>query len=73
MLNDSYEKLRGAELLGEDGELRPSIDTIRKLAESQSKLAERLGLTPASLRAFKREKRVDLIGALAESDGREAE
>src|ERR1700730_15648471 len=46
LLADSYEKLRGTELLGEDGELRPSIDTIRKLADTQAKLAEKLGLTP---------------------------
>jgi hypothetical protein len=74
LLADSYEKIRGAELLGEDGELRPSIDTIRKLADTQAKLAEKLGLTPSTLRTLGREKRVDLAGALAENDdGREAE
>jgi hypothetical protein len=68
LLADSYEKLRGTELLGEDGELRPSIDTIRKLADTQAKLAEKLGLTPSTLRALGREKRVDLVGQLAEGD-----
>lgn len=68
LLADSYEKLRGAELLGEDGELRPSIDTIRKLVDSQAKLAEKLGLTPATLRSLGREKPVDLVGQLAEGD-----
>jgi hypothetical protein len=74
LLADSYEKIRGAELLDENNELRPSIDTIRRLADTQAKLAEKLGLTPATLRAFGREKPVDLVGALAENnDGREAE
>jgi hypothetical protein len=68
LLADSYEKIRGAELVGEDGELRPSIDTIRKLADTQAKLADKLGLTPLTLRALGREKRADFVGALAESD-----
>jgi hypothetical protein len=68
LLADSYETLRGAELLNADGELRSSIDTIRKLADTQLKLAEKLGLTPLTLRALGREKSVDLVAAFAEAD-----
>jgi hypothetical protein len=73
LLADSYEKLRGQELIGADGELRSSIDTIRKLADTQVRLAEKLGLTPATLRMLGREKPVDLVGALAEDSSDEAE
>ena len=73
LLADAYEKIRGQDLLGEDGELRPSIDQIRRLADTQAKLAEKLGLTPATLRALGKERRVDLVGALAENDGGETE
>ncbi len=65
LLQDSYEKLRNGDLLGDDGELRPSINTVRALAETQMRLARELGLTPLSLRALARERRVDLAAALA--------
>ena len=65
LLADCYEKLRDGDLLGDDGELRPSIDTVRKLAETQARLAKELGLTPVTLRQLGREKRVDLAAALA--------
>jgi hypothetical protein len=70
LLQDSYERLRDGELIGEDGELRPSIDTVRKLAETQARLAKELGFTPLTLRALAREKTVDLAATFAEvSDG----
>ena len=72
LLVDSYEKLRGQDLIGTDGELRSSIDTIRKLADTQVRLAEKLGLTPATLRMLGREKLIDLVSALAEDSGDEA-
>jgi hypothetical protein len=65
LLGDCYEKLRDGELLDEDGELRPSINTVRALAETQMRLARELGLTPVTLRQLGREKRVDLAAALA--------
>lgn len=52
---DSYERLRGEELLI-DGELRPSIDTIRRLAHTQTYLATSLGLTPTTFRELTHEK-----------------
>lgn len=55
-------------LMGEDGEIRSSIDTVRRLAETQSRLAEKLGLTPATLRAFSREKTVDLAAVMADKE-----
>src|SRR5260370_21852256 len=65
LLGDCYEKLRDGELLNDDGELRPSINTVRALAETQMRLARELGLTPVTLRQLGREKRVDLAAALA--------
>ncbi len=71
LLGDCYEKLRDGDLLSEDGELRPSINTVRALAETQMRLARELGLTPATLRSLGREKRVDLPGAFAEAEDAE--
>lgn len=65
LLGDCYERLKEGDLIGENGELRPSIDTVRKLAETQARLAKELGLTPVTLRQLGREKRVDLAAALA--------
>jgi hypothetical protein len=65
LLQDSYEKVRSGDLLDDDGELRPSINTVRGLAETQMRLARELGLTPLTLRSLGREKRVDLAAALA--------
>lgn len=73
LLADSYEKIRNQELLDDHGELRSSVDTIRRLADTQAKLAEKLGLTPATLRTFTREKAADLAAAFVESDVDEAE
>ena len=63
LLADSYEKIRDQNLIGEDGELRPSIETIRRLVDTQSKLAEKLGLTPATLKALRKAKRANDIPA----------
>ncbi len=68
LLQDSYEKLRNGDLIGDDGELRPSINTVRQLAETQARLARELGLTPSTLRALGREKRADLAAALVDID-----
>ncbi len=56
LLERGYSHLREGSLLNKDGELRPGIDTIRRLAETQSRLARELGLTPATLRSLAREK-----------------
>jgi hypothetical protein len=68
LLSDSYEKIKNQNLLGEDGELRPSIETIRRLVDTQAKLAEKLGLTPATLKALRREKKADIAAAFANLD-----
>jgi hypothetical protein len=44
----AYANLRGRDLDGVDGELCRSVDTIRKLIETQFDLFEKLGLTPNS-------------------------
>jgi hypothetical protein len=67
LLQDSYEKVHNGDLIdAETGELRPSIDVVRKLSETQMRLAASTGLTPLSLRLFAKEKCVDLAGAFAE-------
>jgi hypothetical protein len=68
-LERGYQVIRdGESLLGEDGEIRASFDAVRRMAETQSRLAEKLGLTPATLRSFQREKPVDLAAAMADQD-----
>ncbi len=71
LLERGYQSLRDGSLLDQDGELRGSVDTVRRLAETQTRLAEKLGLTPATLRAMAKEKVIDLAAELAEdvSDG----
>lgn len=49
LLSDCYELIRRQELIGPNGELRPSVETVRRLALTQAHLAEKLGLTPAAL------------------------
>jgi len=71
LLADSYEKVRQMDLIGEDGELRPSIETIRRLVDTQSKLAERLGLTPSTLKAMRKEKKADIVAVFANADNAE--
>lgn len=56
MLERAYSFVRDKDLIGENGELRPSVDAVRRLAETQSRLAKELGLTPGTLRALSREK-----------------
>jgi hypothetical protein len=69
LLQDSYEILRVGNLINPDtGELRSSIDTVRKLVETHAKLAEKLGLTPTTLKALSREKLVDIAAKFAEVD-----
>ena len=73
-LERSYATIRDESLIStETGELRSSVDTVRKLAETQSRLARELGLTPATLRAFSKEKLVDLAAAMADKDDDEEE
>jgi hypothetical protein len=59
------------DLIGENGELRPSIETIRRLVDTQAKIAEKLGLTPSTLKALRKEKRADLAAVFAESEDAE--
>jgi hypothetical protein len=66
LLKDAYERIRNQELIGPDGELRSSIETVRRLADTQAKLAEKLGMTPSTLKAMRREKKGDLAAAFVE-------
>ncbi len=70
LLERGYQSLRDRSLLDDEGELCASIDVVRRLAETQTRLAEKLGLTPATLRAMGKEKVIDLPAEMAEvSDG----
>jgi hypothetical protein len=62
---DSYEFLREKGLVGENGELRSSVDAVQRLIGTQLKLANALGLSPAVLGKLRNEKPADLAAALA--------
>lgn len=62
---DSYEFLRERGLVGENRELRSSVDAVQRLIGVQLKLANALGLSPAVLRKIRNEKPADLAAALA--------
>jgi hypothetical protein len=68
MLERGYTFLRDHDVIGEDGELRPSIDAVRRLAETQVRLAKELGLTPSTLRSLSQGKTIDLAARFAEHD-----
>jgi len=69
-LLDAYEFLRERGLVGEDGELRKSVDTVQRLITAQLKLANALGLAPAALGKLRHERPIDLAAAFSEqADG----
>lgn len=59
LAGDSGEFLRQHGLVGENGELRSSVDTVNRLVGTQLKLAAALGLTPTTLRSIAKERSVD--------------
>ncbi len=65
---EAFDHLRASGLLDESGELRSSVETFQRLANAQLKFATALGLSPAALGKFKREKPVDLAAALADAE-----
>jgi hypothetical protein len=64
VFRDVYDFLRVAGIVGPNGEIRSSVDTLRRLADTQLRLAEKLGLTPVGLSKLKQEPD-DLAAALA--------
>jgi hypothetical protein len=62
---DSYEFLRERGLIGENGELRSSVDTVQRLSSALLKIATALNLTPAAIGKLKGERPTDLASALA--------
>lgn len=62
---DAFELLREKGLLNAEGELRSSVDTFQRLVGMQLKLATALGLSPAALTKFKKEKPLDLASAMS--------
>lgn len=49
LVDRAYETLKGRSLLDENGELRPSLDTLRRLIGTQSDLLKAVGLMPTSI------------------------
>jgi hypothetical protein len=64
-----YEAVRAGEIVGPDGEIKTSVDSVRRLAETSARLARELGVTPLTLRALSREKNADLAASFAEHNG----
>lgn len=60
---DAAEYLRERGIVGDDGELRRSVDTFARLVTTQLKLAEKLMLTPATFNSLTRTGPVDLASA----------
>ncbi len=50
-------------LLDLDGELRPSVEVVRRLSDTQMKMLAAVGLTPASKRLLNREHPSDIDAA----------
>jgi hypothetical protein len=64
----AFAELRNKPLLDDRGELRTSIETFRKLAEAQMRIARELGLTPAAARLMGQANDTrDVLGSLAEN------
>jgi hypothetical protein len=49
LVDRAYETLRERPLLDENGELRPSLDTLRRMIGTQSDLLKAVGLMPTSV------------------------
>ena len=62
---DACDYLRLGGIVGDDGELRSSVDVVQRLVNSQLKLANALGLTPFALAKLKPTPPDDLAAALA--------
>ena len=60
---DAYEFLRENGIVGEDGEIRSSVDKFRGLSALMLKWASALGLTPAAMEKLKQEKPADDLAA----------
>lgn len=55
IFRDTYDLLRVAGIVGANGELRPSVDTLRRLADTQLRIAEELSLAPVAFGKLKQE------------------
>lgn len=67
LIERSYELLRDGSLVDENGELRASLDTIRRLMSTQAALGRELGLSPSAARSVIRQPK-DLAAAFAEAE-----
>jgi len=68
LAHDAFDFLRENGIVGENGELRSSVDTLQRLVGQQLKLATALGLSPAAMGKLRNEKPTDLAAALAQAE-----
>ena len=66
LTSDSFEFLRARGLVGENGELRWSVETVNRLISNLFKTANALQISPAALGKLRGDKPIDLAAALAE-------
>jgi hypothetical protein len=59
LLRRGYAFLKEKGIESPEEEIRSSYDSVRRMAETATRLAKELGLTPVTLRALSREKVVD--------------
>lgn len=71
LIERSYEVLRDGRLVDDDGELRGSLDTIRRLMTTQAQLARELGLSPSAARSVQSNRPRDLAAAFADANDAE--
>ena len=65
LLERSYSVLGSdAALTNDKGELRESIDTVRRLAESAAKLAKALCISPETMRLMRNERQAETLESL---------
>ena len=61
LVDRAYETLRDRPLLDENGELRPSLDTLRRMIGTQSDLLKAVGLMPTSVQPDSQHKTLDAV------------
>ncbi len=69
LASDIFDHLREMGIVNDDGEIRSSsVDALRKLIDSQVRLADKLHLTPAAQGRLNRDQPFDLAAAMAAED-----
>ena len=66
LVHDAFEFLRERGLVGENGELRNSLEVLNRLIAGQLRLATALNLSPASVGKLRGERPIDLAAAMSD-------